>query len=183
MGKKQTNKQNTTNLKIQEFPTEFYIEYANELERHYAEMERKNDELAKELSSYQDLEENYYRLKLQLLKYSQYKSISREFKKKEETISFNKFNNNYSSNMNIQSTAKSNQSTFTKFNKITLQNINQRNSLKNAPSVDMSGLYNCENPKCKENKVLYEELRKMKIKLKLENEDWKKKCLDLGKVD
>ena len=121
-----------------------------------------------------------------MIKYNQYKSISKEFSKKESkenTISFNKLTNNMDNsymsignikiNQNINCLSKNNQDINSKYN------LNEKIIHENC-YAHLTNVYKCDNMRCIENKKMYEELRKNTLKLKFENENLRRKCLEMG---
>jgi len=163
------------------YNTEFYIQYSLELEKQFADMEKNNEELVKKLQAYSELESNYHQIKLDLIKYNQYKSISSAFNIKEEK---DKNSAPYQSNKEVLYNLYGSN----KIIKNSKKNYSDKNKNENeftykadtAVEYDSTNVYKCENTKCQESIKLYDELRKLTLRLKYENEGWIKRCLDLG---
>ena len=181
------SKPESTNNKLKSnnnnYNTEFYIQYCSELEKQYNDMEENNEILEKELLSYRDLDEDNFKLKLELTKYNQFKLIAKEFctyKNNDLNISFCK-NDKNSNNNSFISNKSSLSSNFLKNDLKNPHEFNKKSTV--SPTKINNNIYDmmnnkinkCDNVKCLENKKMFEELRKMTLKLKLENKGWMKK--------
>ena len=173
-------KQNIPSLSS-EHNTEYYIQYSLLLEKQYADTEKNNEELVKKLQAYSELESNYHQLKVDIIKYNQFKSISSAFNIKEEK---DKNMASYQSNKEVLYNLYGSNNIIKNSKNSFLDVKKNKNDLKNktdsAMENDSANIYKCENSKCQESLKLYEELRKLTLRLKYENENWIKRCLDLG---